>query len=176
MLNTGDLSHPWWERLEVVSYRLASRSGDETEFWSMSRICNEHGVRIYVDVVLNHMAAPLHYMGVAAPEGEAEDYVVSTLLETNVNLAELNYSHVPYTHNDFHKPTCMVSANTQDAHVIRNCQLNGHPDLDHSHGNVQKRIVKMLNKFVDMGVAGFRIDKAKYMWPIDLKVGTAGGV
>lgn len=172
VIKTSDIKHPWWERYEVVSYRLASRSGDETEFWSMTRICNDHGVRIYADVILNHMAAPLQHLLPDLDKNKEETFIVNTLLETNVNISQLNYSNVTYTQQDFHRPQCLVLDNTQDAHEIRNCQLNGHPDLDHSRTAVQKHIVQMLNKFIDMGVAGFRIDTAKYIWPRDLKVGS----
>lgn len=171
IIKTDALQHPWWQRYETVSYRLASRSGDETDFWSMSRICNDHGVRIYVDVVLNHMAAPLQQLletasGVKATE--VEDFVVNTLLSQDVNISNSNYPEVPYTSKDFHRP-CSIP-DTASADEIRNCQPNGHPDLDHSHLSVRQSIVKMLNKFIDMGVAGFRIDTAKLVWPIDLKV------
>ncbi|TMW52953.1 hypothetical protein DOY81_001986 [Sarcophaga bullata] len=165
VVKTEQLNHPWWERYEVVSYRLASRSGDEAEFWSMSRICNEHGVRIYVDIVLNHMAAPLHLL----VNGVKADFMVNTLLESNVNISSMSYSNVTYTQLDFHKINCQVLYNARDAHDIRNCQWKHHPDLDHYRNGVKKHIVTMMNKFIDMGVAGFRIDAAKYMWPIDLK-------
>ena len=150
----------------MISYRLASRSGDEAEFWSMSRICNEHGVRIYIDVVLNHMAAPLHLL----VNGSKKDFMVNTLLESNVNISSMSYSNVTYTQLDFHKIDCHVQFNARDAHEIRNCQWKYHPDLDHYRNGVKKHIVTMMNKFIDMGVAGFRIDAAKYIWPIDLKV------
>jgi len=47
---------PWSERYTPVSYKLITRSGNETEFASMVERCNAVGVRIYVDVVLNHMS------------------------------------------------------------------------------------------------------------------------
>lgn len=166
IIKTDALQHPWWQRYETVSYRLASRSGDETDFWSMSRICNDHGVRIYVDVVLNHMAAPVQQL--LENTSGVEDFVVNTLLSQDVNISNSNYPEVPYTSKDFHRP-CSIP-DTASADEIRNCQPNGHPDLDHSHLSVRQSIVKMLNKFIDMGVAGFRIDTAKLVWPIDLKV------
>ena len=39
-----------------MSYQLTSRSGNETEFVDMIQYCRAHGVDIYVDVVINHMA------------------------------------------------------------------------------------------------------------------------
>ena len=49
---------PWWELYEPVSYRIHSRSGNETQFKDMVQRCNKAGVRIYVDIVLNHMTGP----------------------------------------------------------------------------------------------------------------------
>ena len=39
-----------------MSYQLASRSGDESQFIDMVQHCRGHGIDIYVDVVINHMA------------------------------------------------------------------------------------------------------------------------
>ncbi|XP_073845756.1 uncharacterized protein [Musca autumnalis] len=170
VIKTDGLNHPWWQRYETVSYRLSSRSGDETDFYSMSRICNDLGVRLYVDVVLNHMAAPPHLLlkNKTTPSPN-EDFIVNTLLATDVNISQSSYPDVPYTAKDFHR-TCSINLAASNAQEMRNCQLNGHPDLDHSHETVRQAIVTMLNKFIDMGVAGFRIDSAKYVWPIDLKL------
>jgi alpha-amylase len=46
-----------WERYQPVSYRIITRSGTEAEFEDMCHRCNRVGVRIYVDLLLNHMSA-----------------------------------------------------------------------------------------------------------------------
>lgn len=46
---------PWYERYQPVSYKLKSRSGTEQQLRDMVHKCNKVGVRIYVDIVLNHM-------------------------------------------------------------------------------------------------------------------------
>lgn len=38
-----------------------------------------------------------------------------------------------------------------------------------SHDYVRQKIVEFLNHLVDLGVAGFRVDAAKHMWPSDLE-------
>ena len=48
-------NRPWWERYQPVSYKLITRSGDENQFRDMVDRCNKAGVRIYVDIILNHM-------------------------------------------------------------------------------------------------------------------------
>jgi alpha-amylase len=51
----NDPYRPWWERYQPVSYNLRTRSGSEQEFGSMIKRCNDVGVRIYVDTIINHM-------------------------------------------------------------------------------------------------------------------------
>lgn len=47
----------WWTRYQPVSYSIEGRSGNRTQFANMIRRCKKAGVDIYVDAVINHMAA-----------------------------------------------------------------------------------------------------------------------
>ncbi|VUD56378.1 Alpha-amylase [Thalassocella blandensis] len=47
----------WWTRYQPVSYAIEGRSGSREAFADMVRRCNAVGVDIYVDAVINHMAA-----------------------------------------------------------------------------------------------------------------------
>ena len=51
---------------------------------------------------------------------------------------------------------------------MRNCKLVGLPDLLLSKDYVVDKIVEYMNRLISFGVAGFRIDAAKHMWPNDL--------
>ena len=59
--------------------------------------------------------------------------------------------------------------NNNDPTEVRNCKLLGLADLRLSMDYVRGRISQYMNQLIDMGVAGFRIDAAKYMWPGDLE-------
>ncbi|KAL5287419.1 Amy-d family protein [Megaselia abdita] len=152
---------PWWERYQPVSYKIFTRSGGEKEFQEMVKACNESGIRIYVDVILNHMAAPSSFNTTDIVEGIGGSVA-------NPNLKE--YPGVPFTSADFHKD-CDIEEGfyKTDAHGIRNCKMVSLPDLDHYKTNVKQHQVAFLNRLVEFGVAGFRIDKAKHMWPIDCR-------
>ncbi|CAD7088899.1 unnamed protein product [Hermetia illucens] len=147
-------SRPWWERYQPISYKLVTRSGNEEQFANMVRRCNAVGVRIYVDVVFNHMAADS-----SNPVGTGG---------TTADPASKSFPGVPYSSLDFH-PTCSIES-YGDVFQIRNCELVGLKDLDHSKEWVRDRIVDFLDHLVDLGVAGFRVDAAKHMWPGDLAV------
>ena len=53
---------------------------------------------------------------------------------------------------------------------MRNCRLVSLLDLDLSKEYVRGKIVSYLNRLIDIGVAGFRVDAVKHMWPGDLQV------
>ncbi|GJQ73900.1 hypothetical protein Trydic_g18834 [Trypoxylus dichotomus] len=145
---------PWWERYQPISYNIETRSGDEDDFLNMTSRCNSVGVRIYVDVIFNHMSGNL---------GTTNGTGGSTAHTQNKD-----YPEVPYNWQDFHDG-CLVS-NYQDPNNVRNCELLGLRDLKQDTEYVRGKIVDFLNKLVDLGVAGFRIDAAKHMWPSDLNV------
>ena len=51
---------------------------------------------------------------------------------------------------------------------VRNCKLVNLADLALDHDYVRGKIANYLNHLIDLGVAGFRVDAAKHMWPGDL--------
>ncbi|XP_014271054.1 alpha-amylase 4N [Halyomorpha halys] len=146
---------PWWERYQPFSYRLVSRSGDEAAFKNMVETCNGVGVRVYVDVVFNHMSAN-QPSGTTGTDGSVPD--------TN----NKQYPDVPYGPNDFHS-TCSID-DWGNRNQIRVCELVGLHDLNQGSEYVRGKIVDFLNHLIDIGVAGFRVDAAKHMEPSDLAV------
>ena len=153
--NVKVVNRPWWERYQPISYKIETRSGNEAEFAEMCRRCNNVGIRIYVDVILNHMAADQY--GIA--------------LGTSGSLAEpwkKLFPAVPYSELDFHT-TCDIW-DWNDRYQVQNCELVGLKDLDQSNEGVRQHLVEFLDHLVELGVAGFRVDAAKHMKATDLEV------
>ncbi|KAK0174983.1 hypothetical protein PV327_008769 [Microctonus hyperodae] len=146
-------TRPWWERYQPVSYRWLTRSGNERQFREMVEKCNQAGVRIYVDIIINHMTADHSFPVIGTGNSIADP-------------PSRDYSAVPYNRSDFHKSCSIVDYN--DPNQVRNCELVGLHDLDQSNEHVKQTIIKFMNDVIDAGVAGFRIDAAKHMWPSDL--------
>ena len=46
--------------------------------------------------------------------------------------------------------------------------LSGLTDLDQGNEYVREKMTAFLNSMIDIGVAGFRVDAAKHMWPGDI--------
>ncbi|KAI8761819.1 alpha-amylase [Biomphalaria glabrata] len=152
---------PWSERYAPVSYKLTSRSGTEAELRDMVLRCKRAGVRIYVDIVINHMAG-VGFSGV----GSAGSHFDANKRE---------FSGVPYSVLDFNMVGRCPNAdnnihNFNDVNDIRNCNLGGLTDLWQEKEWVRAKIADYMNSLVDIGVAGFRVDAAKHMWPGDLEV------
>lgn len=51
---------------------------------------------------------------------------------------------------------------------VRDCKLTSLLDLALEKDYVRSTIADYMNHLIDMGVAGFRIDAAKHMWPGDI--------
>jgi alpha-amylase len=51
----NDDLNPWYFMYQPVSYKLDGRGGTREELISLINACRSHGVRIYIDAVLNHM-------------------------------------------------------------------------------------------------------------------------
>jgi len=155
--NIDNPKRPWWQRYQPVSYKLVSRSGNENQFKDMVNRCNAVGVRIYVDAIINHM-------GATAGVGTAG---------SSFNAGQRDFPSVPYSRNDFNDKKCRSRSGSiesyQDINQVRDCMLVGLPDLALGDDYVRNKIADYLNNLIDIGVAGFRFDAAKHMWPGDLQ-------
>jgi alpha-amylase len=139
---------PWWVRYQPVSYGVdRSRSGTGAELSAMIARCRAAGVDVYVDAVINHMAAA---------GGTGSNGTVFTKYE---------YPGL-YTRADFHD-ACIID-DYQSAANVQDCELVGLADLRTDDAGVQQKIAGYLLTLARMGVAGFRIDAAKHMQPVGL--------
>nr|XP_020037798.1 pancreatic alpha-amylase-like isoform X3 [Castor canadensis] len=89
---------PWWERYQPISYKICTRSGNEDEFRDMVTRCNNVGVRIYVDAVINHMCAESGGSGTGSTCG------------SYFNAQNREFSAVPYSAWDFNDGKCKTSS------------------------------------------------------------------
>lgn len=52
---------------------------------------------------------------------------------------------------------------------MRDCRLVSLLDLALEKDYVRGKVAEYMNKLIDLGVAGFRVDACKHMWPGDLE-------
>lgn len=147
-ITVKDRNHPWWERYQVVSYKISSRGGTEKEFTDMIKACHKAGVEVYADAVINHAAGFDSGVGFAGTPFSLFDYPGT------------------YSYNDFHH--CGRNGNDwivnyNDLYEMQNCMLVGLADLATGSNYVRKTLANYMNRLLDLGVDGFRIDAAKHV-------------
>ncbi|HTI06110.1 MAG TPA: alpha-amylase family protein [Gemmatimonadales bacterium] len=143
-------THDWSERYQPVSYSIAkSRSGTGAEFTDMVTRCNNAGVGIIVDAVINHMT----------------NFPSPGTGSNGTSYSKYNYPGL-YTQSDFHSP-CTVN-NYQSAANVQDCELFSLPDLNTGSASVRQKIADYLLMLARLGVAGFRIDAAKHIQQVEL--------
>jgi alpha-amylase len=123
----------WWSRYQPLSYEISGRGGNRSEFQSMVNRCKAVGVDIYVDAIINHMAA-----------------------------LDRNYPEVPYGANDFNDCAQDIS-DYGNRGEVQYCDLVGLNDLKTGSEYVRQKIADYMNDLIGMGVAGFRIDASKHI-------------
>ena len=127
----------------------------------MVRRCNNVGVRTYVDIIPNHMTGPGRGVGIGG---------------SNWNGDTQQYPGVPFSREHFNMnipgrcPTSGGIENWGSAIQSRNCMLVGLRDLDQGQSYIRSKIAAAFNELIDIGVAGFRIDAMKHMWPGDMEL------
>jgi len=155
-----DITGPqWWTHYQPVSYSLNSQLGTERQFTDMVSACNDAGVKVIVDAVINHMSA--------SNSGVGFD-----------NTAYTKYSYPGlYDSADFHAGLATIDPNNycgtrisnfSDPFQVTHCELLGLSDLATEKPSVRQTIADYLNHLIDLGVAGFRIDAAKHIGLDDL--------
>ena len=139
----------WWARYQPVTFdKFDSFSGSEEELRSMLQRCNDAGVKVYADAVINHTA---DYEG----EGVGTSGTPWRLME-HPGLSPENY------HAD-----CTIQS-YQLASEVQECKLGALPDLDTSQPYIRRLLGDYLNRLVELGFNGVRIDAAKHISREDL--------
>ncbi|KAG8555992.1 hypothetical protein GDO81_017894 [Engystomops pustulosus] len=158
-------NRPWWERYQPISYKLCTRSGNEQQFRDMVTRCNNQGVYIYVDAIINHMCGAGGGSGTRSTCG------------SSYNTGNRDFPAVPYSRLDFNDGKCKSGSgdieNYNDAYQVRDCRLVSLLDLALEKDYVRGKIAAYMNNLISIGVAGFRLDASKHMWPGDINAITS---
>ncbi|MET0714277.1 MAG: alpha-amylase family glycosyl hydrolase, partial [Mycetocola sp.] len=139
----------WWVSYQPVGYELESRLGTREEFADMVARCDDAGVAVIADAVINHM--------------------------TGQDAAGAGWAGTPYEHyeypglygvDDFHHCGLTGDDDIEDydsREQVQTCELVNLADLDTASPRVRESIAVYLEDLLSLGVAGFRIDAAKHM-------------
>ena len=158
----------WWARYQPQDYRVIdSPLGDTEAFERMSAALELRGLRLYADLVLNHMAneasqrSDLDYPSARVRAAYAAD---PARWQRQRLFGDL--SQPLFTAEDFHPAFCIANYNSvtevQTGRLCGGSGDTGLPDLKGSAKviDVQRQYVAAL---IALGVDGFRLDAAKHM-------------
>ena len=176
--------NPWYFIYQPVSYKLTSRHGTIQELKQMTYTCRQHGVRIYIDSVINHMSgigndiSPEHRNKETdgtctityAKEGTAglPFFTFSRQFQNNTNTNKMpahEFPGVPYTQNDFHCYRDIIDE--YDGFQLDKGYLFGLTDLKTESEYVRRKIADYFTSLLSIGASGFRIDAARNVSPKD---------
>ncbi|WP_125981487.1 InlB B-repeat-containing protein [Bifidobacterium goeldii] len=162
----------WWTVYQPISYSLNSRFGTEDELKNMIQTCNDAGVQIIADVVLNHTSGHDvswvdNQYGVA---GTAYNGTYGRYPGIGIYQYEESGNNHQYglASGDFH--SCRTNiADYTNATEVQECRLSTMWDINTGSSRVQNIQAEYLAKLWKLGVRGFRIDSAKHISTDDLK-------
>ena len=140
----------WWTSYQPVSYKVDSKLGNREEFSAMVKSCNDAGVKVIADAVVNHMTGAGQTGTGTAGSAFSDD-----------NFPE-------YSAQDFNDCRTNIT-NYADRWQVQHCRLVGLQDLKTSSSYVQQNIADYLDDLVSLGVSGFRIDASKHIPATDLE-------
>jgi alpha-amylase len=154
---------PWWAIYQPVSYHLSSFYGTQEEFIKMVDFCHSYNLKIYVDVVLNHMAEFI--------ETDVEHVGTNGHLFSKYHYEHLNADDDHYDYDDFYhfSPESNKQISDEDYCRLENVWHLEHYDLvnlpklnlDSSH--VLAVLRKYIKYLLSLKIDGFRIDAAKHL-------------
>ena len=179
IVEEGELN-PWWYFLQPVSYKLESRLGNKKQLKNMINICRSHNIRIYSQVVINHMAGNGNDMyeihkkedcstwGAKTGSAGSPFWTTKGRYEYNPytgNIPVIEFPSVPYFASDFH---CYLDfENEKDIYQLNYHWIKELSDLNTGKEYVQQRIADFLTELLSIGISGISIINARHISPDD---------
>lgn len=157
------VGRPWWEAYQPVTYNLSQFYGSEEEFRTMIDFCHNFNIKVYADLVMNHMA---DYC-----EAEPEHRGTNGHTFSKYHYGPLNSDNDFYEFDDFYHFAAEGNLQTSDedyTKLERTWHLEHYDLLQLPKLNLDKpHVIAVLRKYVkyllDCGIDGFRIDAAKHL-------------
>lgn len=123
---------------QPINFELGNRLGNIYELEDLCNEANKIGLHIVADVVINHLAATNEHNSLNPnPKCDRDLLYNADCWKEKINIYDWN-NRYQVTHY------CM-----------------GLPGLNPNNKIVQEKIIRMLNKYIECGVNGFRFDAAK---------------
>lgn len=155
----------WWQRYQPKDYRvLLSHLGGKRDLEALIAACHgaEPQVRVYADLVLNHMANEAREDRFDFPgQAELERYrLLPALYEENRLYGDLGAGL--FSTADFNHAGEIEGGEWSDRGAVQYQNLSGLPDLRDSAWVLEQQH-RLVEAMVAMGFDGFRVDAIKHI-------------
>ena len=128
----------WWLLYQPLGFDIGNKIGTKEELNDLCNEANKYGINVIVDAVINHVAN----------KNEEEYLIPHPMVDKDL----LN-------NQECFKEPIQIN-NWDDRYQVTHYCL-GLPGLNPDNPIVQRKIIIMLNEYIDLGVNGFRFDAAK---------------
>lgn len=139
---------PSYHKYDVTDYKAIDPVyGTMEDFEALMEACNERGVAVLIDLVLNHTS-----------------FEHPWFLEAQAEIQEKKDLHY---FNFYNFTTGKVSSDyypVDGGYYYEALFWSGMPDLNYDNGDVRTEISDIARFWLDKGVAGFRLDAAKHVY------------
>ena len=133
-----DSSNKWWMLYQPINFNIGNRIGSEDDLKRLCEEANKFGIIIIADAVINHLAS-INNEGSLNPHPNCDKDLLNN--------------------NDCWKEKRNVT-NWDDRYEVTHYCMSL-PGLNPNNKLVQQKIIDMLNRYIELGVSGFRFDAAK---------------
>ena len=174
--------NPWWYGTQTVSFKLHSRAGNKKDLKDLINKCRSFNIRVYAEVVINHMTGNGNDMYENHIKGNTNDeckhwgaksgsdgspfWTVGGRNSKNPitqKMPVVEYPSVPYFPSDFH---CISRiTNTKDVKQLTNGWLSGLADVNTEKDYVQQRIADFFTELISIGISGISIPNGRHIKP-----------
>lgn len=133
----NEFSNEWWQSYQPCGFRIGNHFGNEEDLYNLCNVATQYDIKIIADVICNHTA------GKDDGTLEPHQFVDSLLRDNTYFWKEKRHIY-----------------NWESRFEVTNYCL-GLPGLRTDNYDLQDIIIKFLNRYIELGIGGFRFDAAK---------------
>lgn len=142
---------PSYHKYDAVDYyAIDHRFGTEADLRELIELCHERGVKIILDLVINHTSSQHTW------------FAQFCNAHQNNDTSSPYYDFYTYSDAPISGRTFQIISGSKDYYE---CNFSGDmPELNFDNPVVRQEMVALAKTYLDMGVDGFRFDAAKYVY------------
>ena len=147
-------SSPSYHKYDVTDYyTIDPKFGTQQDLDDLIALCHSRGVKLILDLVINHTARSCSWFGEFTKAHRQND------------ASNPYYDFYTYYKKGEQAPAGRAFAPLSGTDVYYECNFyDGMPELNFDNPTVREEVLKLSRYYLDRGLDGFRFDAAKYVY------------